>query len=415
MPPDRSSNLPDDPHDAHQADLSGLPVRGESAGRDRLEEIASAYLEAARRGQPLEIEDCIRAHPDIADELREFLPLVVAMESWKAQQDLRVVQQPLPDHFEIRELGGCRIIREIARGGMGVVFEAEQIDLGRRVAIKLLPWRIPKRSRWAEQFIREARTTAQLKHQHIVPVFSFGEQEERYFYIMQLIHGVGLDQVISRWRSQSGNVDLDQLIREYHPQPASLSATRRPRWLRHDSMLQLCRIAAQIVAGLRSAHQQGVLHRDIKPGNLLIDHSGKIWITDFGLALAQEKLLADQQATLAGTLRYMAPEQFVGPGDARSDVYSLGVTLYELFTLQPAFAGNSRRELMERIEQGAAPAPRSILRDIPRPVEALIRRAMARKPEDRFASLDALQAELLEFLNSLTRRAAWRRMMRRWF
>ncbi|MCA8999649.1 MAG: hypothetical protein KDA80_21820, partial [Planctomycetaceae bacterium] len=142
------------------ADICGLPIRDEAAGRDPLERIASDYLESLRKGTPIDLEEIVRQYPEFEGELREFLPLVAAMETWKSQQEMQTLRRPLPETFEITRLGDCRIVREIARGGMGVVFEAEQEPIGRKVAVKLLPWRFPRHSKWCQQFLSEARIAA---------------------------------------------------------------------------------------------------------------------------------------------------------------------------------------------------------------------------------------------------------------
>jgi serine/threonine protein kinase len=404
--------------DPLSADVCGLPQRPSSAGRDKLEEIASEFLDRLRAGHPPDVEAFARKHPSLAEEIREFLPYVTAMEDWKAQRELKSIQQPLPERFEIQQLGEFQIRREIARGGMGVVFEAEQPALGRRVAVKLLPWKFPKTSAWAEQFIREARIAARLQHAHIVPVYSFGEQEDRYFYAMQLIEGIGLDKLIERWNRDQGVVSLEDLILEFHP--GAQNRIRDPkasrRWLRRDSWQQLAKIAAQVVSAMRYAHRQGTLHRDIKPANLLIDMQGKVWITDFGLAIGQEKILTDSSEPLAGTLRFMAPEQLTRNGDARSDLYAFGATLYELCTLQPAFSAKTRKELLQDIPAGAFAKPTAINPDVPLPLERIILKCMARDVSQRYQSAELLHADLLRFLNGSSEAPGgfWQ-TIRKWF
>ncbi len=388
------------PDDAAGADLCGLPQRSHSAARDQLEEIASEFLERLRRQESVTVDDYLKRYPEKADELRAFLPLVGAMEDWKIQREFRSIHHSLPETFELTELGEFHIVREIARGGMGVVFEAEQPSLNRRVAVKLLPWQFPKKSTWAEQFLREARLAAGLQHAQIVPVYSFGEQNNRFYYAMQLIEGVGLDKLIERWSKDHGVVAIDALVGEYHPLRVShRNQSSSQRILRHDSWQQIAKIATQIVSALRYAHKQGIFHRDIKPGNILIDRQGKIWITDFGLAMGQETLLANTNIPLSGTLRYMSPEQLRRSGDARSDLYSFGVTLYELCTLRPAFVGNTKTELIEEIESGKFRPPRTVNRNIPVALEKIILKCLQQDAANRYQNADQLYADLLRFLN----------------
>ncbi|WP_437206242.1 serine/threonine protein kinase [Planctomicrobium sp. SH664] len=398
----------------HEAELVGLPRRDSSQGRDQLEVIASEYLQRLRSGEIVTIDEYIAREPHLADELRDFLQLVEAMEGWKSHQEIRSIQKVIPREFSFTHLGECRILREIARGGMGVVFEAEQGSIGRRVAIKLLPWKFAKKSRWAEQFQREARIVANLQHAHIVPIFSFGEQDDRYYYVMQLVEGVSLDRLVERWKRDQGVISLEDLIQETHP---ALTRTLRDqkqskRLLRHDSWMQLAKIAAQVVSAVRYAHKQGTLHRDIKPGNLLIDVDGKIWITDFGLAIGQDHALNTESEPLAGTVRYMAPEQFYGEVDERSDLYAIGATLYELCTLIPAFQAPDRERLIDTILSQSPRPPRALNPGIPPELERIILKLMARKREDRYQTSDQLHADLLTFINPPQQKTLWQRLSR---
>ena len=393
----------------------GLPQRQASSGRDEMEQVASKYLDLLRTGTAPAIEKFVLDYPAIAEELLDFLPLVAAMEDWKSHQEFKSIRRPMPEEFTIEKLGDCRILREIARGGMGVVFEAEQGAIARRVAVKLLPWRIPKGTHWADQFLREARTAAGLQHPHIVPVFSFGVQDDRYYYVMQLVEGVGLDKLIARWSRDGDQIAVQDLIGEYHPDAVSgLSdeARNSRRLLNHDSWTQLGKISAQIASALRYAHKQGTLHRDIKPANLLIDLYGKLWITDFGLAIGRERILEDVNEPLAGTLRYMAPEQFYGEGDERSDIYSLGVTLYELCTLKPAFTGFTKREVLEAIRTGKFIPPRTLKPSMPVAFERIILKAIATNPDHRYHTADQFHAALLSFVHqsSRPRQSLWKRI-----
>jgi len=401
------------------AELCGLPQRSDSSGRDQIETISSIYLQQLRNGERPDLEAFVSRYPALADDLRDFLPMVAAMEDWKIQREFKAAHLPFPEQIEITHLGEFRILREIARGGMGVVFEAEQSALNRRVAVKLLPWKFPRKSVLAEQFLREARTAARLQHPHIVPVFSFGQHDDRYYYVMQLIRGVGLDKLIQSWSRNSGIVFMDELIEEYHPSGQKKSFTHQSaskRMLRHDSWLQIGKIASQIVSAVRYAHHSGTLHRDIKPGNLLIDQYGKVWITDFGLAMAQEKLIVESVELLAGTLRYMAPEQFLRQGDERTDLYAVGATLYELCTLQPVFTAKTKSQLIEDIEHGRLIPPRQLRKEIPIQLERIILKCMHLDRNLRYASADQLYADLLRFLNTPEKQFQptwWQRLLRK--
>lgn len=419
-----NGEAPMTPPDDLSAEPVGLPRRepeSDRAVRMPVEMLASEYLDELRSGAAPSIDEYISRHPEHADELRDLLPLVSAMEEWKTDKHLDAPPRRLPETFNIHRLGDCRILREIGRGGMGVVFEGIQESVGRRVAVKLLPWRHGRDEGWRERFQREARLAAGLRHANIVPVFRFGEYEGFCYYVMPFIVGMGLDWVIDQLRTGDGSVYAQQIeqarmgtgvrgddaasaedddpVGDADPlRVAAEAADPAGRQLTAGSWKKIAKIGAQAAAALRHAHGRGLLHRDIKPANLLLDTSGTVWITDFGLALPIEQVA--ESPSLAGTLRYMSPEQYQGLADERSDIYALGLTLYELITLQPAFAGGSRAELMRRVREGDFPPVQELVPGIPRRLAEIITRATATDPQNRFASADALTAALLSYINN---------------
>lgn len=403
------------------ADIYGLPVRegpGRTGAREPLEAVVERFLEELRHGGTPDVETYVRRSPHLADQLRELLPLCGAMERWKSDQDLAPARRAMPLQRRFEWLGNCRIRREIGRGGMGVVYEAEQHPSGRRVAVKVLPWRFPKSSQWREQFEQEARTAARLQHPHIVPVFQFGEQDGWCYYVMRLVEGVGLDRLIRLLREGDGSISAEQVRQLFKGVPEkgtgvfsapSAAAPVRPaaektpvpfsgeRILRRDAWPQLVKIGIQVAQALRYAHQQGTLHRDIKPANLLLDAAGAVWVTDFGVAVHADEWIKSTEPDVAGTLRYLAPEQWDGKVDARSDVYSLGVTLYELLTLQPAFDAPDRSALIKQLREDASPRLRAVNPAVPRDLERIVLNAMARDPDERHRSVDELMGDLIGF------------------
>ena len=402
--------------DAGDMELVGLPRREETQSRIPLEAAASEYLELLRGRTVVDVDEFASRYPAISDELKEFLPLVAAMEDWKEEKAVQVVRHPLPEEFSIERLGKCRIIREIDRGGMGVVFEAEQEPINRRVAVKLLPWRFHEATSWSEQFHREARTAAQLQHPNIVPVFSFGEHEGRLYYVMPLIEGISLDKLINRWR-ETDTVNIDELIEKVHgPDFADANHSAHRRILKRDNWAQIAKLAIQVVNAIRHAHKKQTLHRDIKPANLLLDRSGTVWVSDFGLALGRDRVLDDDFVPVAGTLRYMAPEQFEGITNERTDIYSFGATLYEMCTLQPAFDAASKSEMIEQIQSAKIRWPRSIKGDVPIRLDNLIKKCMDRRPERRYLTANELYGDLLRIVGELShgRRGLWSHF-RDWF
>ncbi|MBI4582712.1 MAG: serine/threonine protein kinase [Planctomycetes bacterium] len=225
-----------------------------------------------------------------------------------------------------RRLGDYRILREIGRGAMGVVFEAIQESLGRRVALKVLPGTFVLEPRRLERFRREARATARIHHPSIVPVYEVGEAEGNHFYAMEFIDGTSLDRVLEDLRAR----------------PAAL---RKPGSSTASDPAYIARAVekmAELAEGLEEAHRLGLIHRDVKPSNILVDASGRFILVDFGLVHEAEAKTITRSGEMVGTLHYMSPEQVSrGIIDARSDVYSLGVTLYEALTLKAPYQGPS--------------------------------------------------------------------------
>ena len=409
-----------------EADIYGLPTHD---ARAPLELVATDFLEKLRDGTQPNVEEYASRHPAQADQIGRFLPLVAAMEAWKTNRDLELVCKTIPHTLQIERLGDCRIIREIGRGGMGVVYEAVQEPIGRPVAVKMLPWRFPRSSTAWKRFQREARTAARIRHAHIVPVFRFGEYQGWCYYVMRLVEGVGLDRVIGLLRETEDAVSANQIRQLFAPtkqrptdQPvesgfydfsslptadrhrtendAHLSQSNSKCLLRRNSWTQIATIGIHVAQALHYAHSQGTLHRDIKPANLLLDTAGTVWVTDFGLALKSNPILRTDRDDLAGTLRYIAPEQWEGRVDERSDVYSLGTTLYELCTLQPAYEATGQDALIEQIRQEPQPSPRVANPDVPEELDRILVKAMAKDPAERFQSAGELLVALLQFEKS---------------
>lgn len=326
------------------------------------------------------------------------------------------------------KIGDYRILREIGRGGMGIVYEAEQLSLGRRVALKVLPGTSASDRAARERFQREAQATAAMHHTNIVPIFEVGSHEGIFFYAMQLIEGQSLDHL---------RKDMAQAVESYET-IAEIIADKSNSRLRlldvggSSSVLQsssknrnryfsLAQFAYQVADALAYAHRQGVIHRDIKPSNLLLDASGIVWITDFGLAKITNSELT-HTGDLVGTLRYLSPERFRGDCDERADVYSLGITLYELLTLKPAFQDADRAKLIHSIFHIEPPRPRQIDPRIPRDLETIVLKATEKDASRRYQSAGRFSDDLRRFLDDqpiVARRASlveqfvlWRRRNR---
>ena len=388
-----------------------------SGGRHPVEILAEDFLEQHRRGESPAVSDYARQHARFADEIRDVFPALLVMEDVRPGPPRASNAPPL-------RLGDFQIVRELGRGGMGVVYEAQQLSLGRRVALKVLPGgALPEPVR-LRRFQNEAAAAAQLGHPNIVDVYGVGSDHDQHFYVMRYIEGRTLAEVIeSLRRREPANAAVrstGQAAQEptgpsppgrMHP-AADCAAPPAPAWkaLLPDSAD--CRFAArlgvQVAEALDHAHQQGIVHRDIKPSNLIVDAREQVHICDFGLARMGTDPALTATGDMLGTLRYTSPEQALGQRrlvDHRTDIYSLGATLYELLTLQPAHRGEEREELLRFLATGEPLPPRRINRRVPADLETIVLKAMSREPGERYASAADLADDLRQFLENRPIRA----------
>nr|WP_303652880.1 protein kinase [Paludisphaera mucosa] len=348
---------------------------------------------------------------------------------------------PLDDSDDVpagARLGDFVLVRPVGRGGMGVVFEARQVSLRRRVAVKVLPFAAALDPLRLGRFQVEAQAAARLHHTNIVPIFSVGCERGVHYYAMQFIEGRSLADWIRERRGEARDLGLGGTARTDAPPPTEpatdlvsaaaggpLASSSEPPsdsgpWPRgvahHRAAAGWCVQAAE---ALEHAHRQGVVHRDVKPSNLMLDARGVLWVTDFGLARLESDPGLTLTGDLLGTLRYMSPEQSSGDPsrvDERTDVYSLGATLYELLTLRPAREGADRDALLAGLASGEPRRPRAWDRSIPRDLETIVLRALGRDPDQRYQTAGELAADLRRFLDGrpiLARRPSpWKRVER---
>lgn len=398
-----------------------------------LDRIADEFTERYRRGERPELQEYIERYPELAEEIREYLPAIMAMEFVEAERDVQTAPRTTPAP-PLLEIGNYAVLREIGRGGMGVVYEAEQRSLGRHVALKILPANSSKDVKALERFRREARAAAKLHHTNIVPVFEVGQDGDTCFYAMQYIQGQPLDEVIDELRRPratpngepvgaatqslwSGNLDFDvaSLTQSAGARTPGSSSSASPKATgtaalpgdaaisssaqnRQPYFRSVAQIGHQVAQALAYAHGRGIIHRDIKPSNLLLDAAGIVWVSDFGLAKTDEDGLT-RTGDLLGTFRYMSPERFHGECDARADVYSLGLTLYEMLTLTPAFSASNQAKLVEQIQSHEPPRPLAIDAEIPRDLETIVLKAIEKEPARRYASAEEMAYDLRRFLD----------------
>lgn len=319
-------------------------------------------------------------------------------------------------------LGDFEILEELGRGGMGVVYRARQVSLGREVALKVLPDYAHRGPLAIQRFRNEARAAARLQHTNIVPIYAQGEDRDTFFYAMELIEGASLDAAIrertrvlcpsnvalsagpSRITRQSSDAPTLPVDSRAGASPASagvnLLADARQLHRTVSDYRHLARLLAEVADGLDHAHRAGVIHRDIKPQNLLVGKDARLHITDFGLARLADAPTLTLSGEIMGTPAYLSPEQARADQsavDGRTDIYSLGVTLYELLTLKRPFEGESREQILSGIKELEPQPPRDLDEHIPRDLQTICLKAMEKDPARRYPTAAALAEDLRRF------------------
>jgi eukaryotic-like serine/threonine-protein kinase len=433
-----------------------------SDDRNPVEFLAEEFLDRKRRGEHPTLREYVERHPDLAAEIRDLFPALLMMEnlgeSSGGTTGSLAAENGAALGIRLERLGDYRILREIGRGGMGVVYEAEQESLGRRVALKVLSTGSLLDPKQVRRFEREAKAAAKLHHTNIVPVFGVGRQDGHHYFVMQFIAGLGLDVVLEDLRrlrnaksearpatnasgiSSLTGVDVARSLitgrfaaEEPHadtsttepgdnaesaasngtppdsgssaavlPGSSELSASSDPD---RQFYRGVTRIGLQVAEALEYANCQGILHRDVKPSNLLLDNHGNVWVADFGLAKTAEADDLTHTGDILGTIRYMAPERFSGCCDARSDVYSLGLTLYELVSLRPAYEASDRHALIEQVLHQDPERLKKLAPGVPRDMETIVAKATARDPAARYATAAALAEDLRRYVDDRPIRA----------
>lgn len=411
-----------------------------SVGDVELAQLIGELTNRLQAGESIDLESYALAYPAHAVQIRELFPAMrlltdlSQMASGAAADRASGSAAQLP---QFGTLGDFRIVREVGRGGMGVVYEAEQISLQRRVALKVLPFATVLDPRHLQRFKNEAQAAASLRHPHIVQVHSVGSERGVHYYAMDFIDGRTMAALIADLRRIAGlSSDVDQpstqlssgevpapVIAENAADTArtAQSSSATDTSVRTREFLQ--RVAdwgIQAAEALEHAHQMGVVHRDIKPSNLLIDLQGQLWITDFGLAVTRGGTPLTATGDVVGTLRYMSPEQASGHSravDHHTDIYSLAATLYELLTLHAPFPDGDRQAVWRQIISAEPVLPRRLNPAVPRDVETILIKALAKEPESRYATAGQFADDLRRFLRDepiRARRPWWGERVVKW-
>lgn len=380
-------------------------------------------MEQFRAGRDPSVADYLAANPELGEELREVLETLAFVEGKKkASKAAKVAPaQSAPR----RSLGEFELLERIGQGGMGVVYRAVQKSLDRVVALKVVPDAMLDDELAVRRFELEARAAAQLQHPNIVPVYDVGEVDGVVYFTMQLVDGCGLDVVVKGLREfraahakDSAGVAISRLrLADGIPQqrktpakgnssstPLSSSRSHTSAARRDDYYGEVAALGSDIADAIAHSHERGIIHRDLKPSNLLLDLSGKVWVSDFGLAKTDDSDLT-RTGDVVGTLRFMAPERLEGLCDRRSDIYSLGMTLYEILSLRPAFSAASQVKVLDSIRYHAPPRLQQLDPRIPRDLQTIIEKSIAKEPNQRYQTANEFADDLRAFNGGLPIRA----------
>ncbi|QJW99992.1 serine/threonine-protein kinase [Frigoriglobus tundricola] len=398
-----------------------FPIDSDPSDDPRVLALVKEYQAEWEAGRRPDRGAYLSRHPELAPLLGVYLDSIDMLRS-----GVQALSGPGPRAQRLEtglrrgdRLGEFELVREIGRGGMGVVYEARQPALNRRVAVKVLPAAFAADRTRLQRFTVEAQAAAAVAHPHIVAVYAVGEDRGVHYYAMRLVDGVSLDTLaagastappapLGETRSYAPAADpSDGPGRGYAvpvPGPAgaavaplvALSKSDRGAYYR-----EIARLGSQVARALDHAHQCGVVHRDVKPANLLLDTHGHVWVTDFGLAQLVDGPAVTHTGGAVGTLRYMSPEQAAGDRrrlDHRTDVYSLAATVYELATGRPAFPAEEPAVLLRQITNDDPAPPSAGDPAFPRDFETVLLKALQKEPRDRYATARELADDLDRFL-----------------
>ncbi len=397
--------------------------------------VFSRYLEELKQNGFIDPDEIVAAHPDLGPAVVEDLETYIQLRSVEECGE----DQPLGT------LGDYTLRRQIGRGGMGVVYDAWENSMDRRVALKVLPAGVAADTRASARFLREAQAAGKLSHPNVVPVYFTGVKEQTPFYAMEFVEGETLAQILVRLRAAEGKEEerhsivqgISNLFSKRVPQTgaaeehapeeaeiASAAAIHKKPFVVDDSnqayYFLLANAFAGVAEGLQHAHSRKIIHRDIKPSNLILDADGKLRILDFGLARLEGQESLTVSGDFVGTPLYMSPEQARGrkiPIDHRTDIYSLGATMYEMLTWRPPFKGKDHQDTLSQIIGRDPVGLRKRNSRIPKDLETIVLKCLRKDPGDRYRTAEALAQDLRRFVKGYPVEAspqtAFKKLMRR--
>ena len=360
---------------------------------DDVDRVVTAYIERLNAGERLDPAEVLLRRPRHGEEILAQLELFVGVSSTGLD----------PESQPLGTLGDYTLRRQIGRGGMGVVYEAWENSMDRRVALKVLPAGVSADNRAFVRFLREAKTAGQLNHQNIVSVYSTGVKEGTPWYAMEYVEGETLSQILPKLRDAEPGTET-----AFGPKDQG------------DYFMSVARTFADAADGLQHAHSKDIIHRDIKPSNLILDREGRLRILDFGLA----RIVGEESLTITGNVMgtplYMSPEQARRRKieiDHRTDIYSLGATMYEMLTCQPPFKGEDHRETLSQIIERDPLEPRKLNSRAPKDLETIVLKCLRKDADDRYGTAEALAQDLRRFAKGEPIEArpqgGWERLRRR--
>ncbi len=362
-----------------------------SEDEDPVEAILTRCLLAPAEEREGELERACRENPELARELKTRAAALDA---------LGLLSPPASAEELPPQLGDFRPLERLGAGGMGVVFRAEQVSLAREVALKLVRPDYLFFPGARERFRREVEAVARLKHPGIVPVYSVGEERGLPYFAMELVEGCTLAELLEELGERDpAALDGADLVQAFRRRTRADARRLEESFGGRSWVEASLEIARQVAEALQHAHERGILHRDVKPSNIMLDAGGRVMLLDFGLTSGQDGQRVTRTGSRLGTLHYMSPEQVRGEElDKGADVYALGASLYELLTLRPPFQGASALAIQERILAGGAPPPRSLNRRVGRDADVVCRTAFEPDRARRYASAELLARDLANAL-----------------